>query len=57
MEHRGALENGGGRSRRQQYNLLGIFDDDLNKRNHFQRTTEYRQESPGLAFSPRYAAW
>jgi len=39
------------------YNLLGLFNDDLNKRNHFQRTTQYRQESPGIAFSLRYESF
>lgn len=38
-------------------NVLGLFDDDLNKRNHFQRTTQYRQEARSLALTLRYEAW
>ncbi len=31
------------------YNLLGLFDRDLNKRNFFQRTSTYRDAAPALA--------
>ena len=32
------------------YNLLGLFDEDLNKRNFFQRTSTYRDAAPAVAF-------
>ena len=31
------------------YNLMGLFDKDLNKRNFFQRTTMYRDAAPAVA--------
>jgi len=35
------------------YNLLGLLDDNLNKVNFFQRTTQYRQIAPSLALTLR----
>ena len=35
------------------YNLLGLIDEDLNKRNFFERTTEYRQEAASVALTAR----
>jgi iron complex outermembrane receptor protein len=36
------------------YNLLGIFDEDLNKRNFFQRTSHYLDMAPSVAVGLRY---
>ena len=36
------------------YDLLGLFDDDLNKRNFFQRSSQYRDTAPSLAVGLRY---
>ena len=33
------------------YNVLGWLDEDLNKRNDFQRSAQYRIEAPALAFT------
>ena len=37
------------------YHLLGLLDDNLNKHNFFQRTTQYRFTTPSVALSVRYA--
>ena len=37
------------------YNILGWWDKDLNKRNSFQRTSQYRAEAASLAFSATYS--
>ena len=36
------------------YNLLGLFDKDLNKRNHFLRTSHYRDVAPSVSFMVNY---
>jgi len=36
------------------YNLLGLFDQTLNKRNYFQRTSHYREMSPALSIQLTY---
>jgi iron complex outermembrane receptor protein len=36
------------------YNLLGLIDDDYNKRNYFQRTSHYRDTEPSVALSINY---
>lgn len=36
------------------YDLLGLFDDDLNKRNFFQRTSHYRDTAPAVLVGFRY---
>ncbi len=35
------------------YNLLGPIDQDFNKRNQFQRTSQYRREAPAFGMSVR----
>ncbi len=37
------------------YNVLGLIDEDLNKRNYILRQWEYRIEAPALAISFRYS--
>ena len=37
------------------YNLLGLFDEDLNKRNYFQRTSQYRDAAPSVAVRLTYS--
>ena len=37
------------------YNLLGLVDEDLNKRTYFLRVDQYRVEAPSLAVTFRYA--
>ena len=37
------------------YNLLGLFDEDLNKRNFFQRTSHYRDAAPSVAMRLTYS--
>ena len=36
------------------YNLLGLFDKDINKRNYFQTTSNYFDEEPAVALSVNY---
>jgi len=36
------------------YDLLGLFDETLNKRNYFQRTSHYREASPSLSMQISY---
>jgi len=36
------------------YNLLGLFDEDLNKRNYFKKTSHYVDEAPSIAFTFNY---
>ena len=36
------------------YNLLGLFDKDINKRNYFQTTSNYLDETPAVAVSLEY---
>ncbi len=36
------------------YNLLGLIDEDLNKRNHFLRTSQYRDAEPAVALRLDY---
>jgi outer membrane receptor for monomeric catechols len=36
------------------YNLLGIVDEDYNKRNFFQRTSHYRDSAPSVALGLDY---
>ena len=36
------------------YNVLGVINQDWNKRNHFQRTSQYRLEAPAFAMSLRF---
>jgi len=36
------------------YNLLGLMDEDYNKRNHFQRTSQYRDAEPSVALRLTY---
>ncbi len=36
------------------YNLLGLFDKDLNKRNYFQTTSNYLDEAPALSVTLEY---
>ena len=36
------------------YNLLGLFNEDLNKRNHFLRTSHYRDVAPSVSFMVNY---
>jgi iron complex outermembrane receptor protein len=36
------------------YNLLGLFDEDLNKRNFFQQTSNYVDDAPSIAFTLNY---
>ena len=36
------------------HNVLGLFDEDLNKRNAFQRTSQYRLEAPALSVMVRW---
>ena len=36
------------------YNLLGLFDHKFNKRNQFQRTSQYRLEAPAFGMSVRF---
>ena len=36
------------------YNLLGLIDEDLNKRNHFLRTSQYRDAEPAMALRLNY---
>ena len=36
------------------YNLLGLFDEDLNKRNHFLRSSHYRDSAPSASFIVNY---
>jgi outer membrane receptor for ferrienterochelin and colicin len=36
------------------YNILGIFDEDLNKRNFFQTTSQYRDAAPSLSVGLNY---
>ncbi len=37
------------------YNLLGVFDSEINKRNFINRVSEYRAEAPALAVTARYS--
>jgi hypothetical protein len=36
------------------YNLLGLFSEHYNKRNFFQRTSQFREESPSLNIRLNY---
>ena len=36
------------------YNILGIFDEDYNKRNFFQTTSQYRDLAPSISLGLRY---
>lgn len=36
------------------YNLLGLFDEDINKRNYFQTTSNYFDEAPAVSVSLHY---
>ncbi len=36
------------------YNLLGLIDEDLNKKNYFQRTSQYRVLAPSVALKLNY---
>ena len=36
------------------YNLLGLFDEDINKRNYFQTTSNFFDEAPALSLSLNY---
>jgi iron complex outermembrane receptor protein len=36
------------------YNLLGLIDEDNNKRNFFQRTSHYRDQAPAIAIGLKY---
>ncbi|NPA30008.1 MAG: TonB-dependent receptor [Epsilonproteobacteria bacterium] len=36
------------------YDLLGLFDEDINKRNFFQRTSQYRDTAPSLSLQLHY---
>ncbi len=36
------------------YNLLGLIDDDLNKKNYFQRSSQYRDLAPSVALKLSY---
>jgi iron complex outermembrane receptor protein len=36
------------------YNLLGLFNDDLNKRNYFKKTSHYIDGAPSIAFTFNY---
>ena len=36
------------------YNLLGLVDEDLNKKNYFQRTSQYRVLAPSIALKLNY---
>lgn len=39
------------------FNLLGLIEDELNKRNYFQRTGSYRVEAPAIALSVNIKLW
>jgi len=36
------------------YNLVGLFNEDLNKRNFFQRSSHYRDQAPSIAVGLKY---